>query len=502
MTLRTRIATTAAVAVALALVIVSVAVYASTARALAAELDDGLRRFAQDLTVRPSRDDPRLGAVPGSLGGHGGFVQAVTAGGRVLGARGDQPRLPVDDATRRVARGEAAPFFSTAELQAPGTTEESIPVRVYTTPIRAQGAPLALQVARPLQAAHETLQALRRRLVVLGLAGVGIAGLLGYAVARRAVGPVRALTGVAEEVAATGDLTRRIDTAHLADDELGRLARTFNTMLDRLARSAAAQAQLVADASHELRTPLTSLRTNIEVLAAEDEAAASDAARLSVAERRGLLGDLVVQLEEFGRLVDALVELARGSQPMSRGTLVALDEVADAAVDRARARSGRAAAITLDASPVQVIGDADDLDRALSNLLDNALKYGLPAATGQPEEPGHIAVQVGTRGDRGFVAVRDHGPGIDPADLPHVFDRFYRAPAARSAPGSGLGLAITDQILTRHGGSVTAAAAAGGGAVFTMWLPLAPSASAHGDRDTDEPAVTPSGGGHRRPVAD
>lgn len=218
--------------------------------------------------------------------------------------------------------------------------------------------------------------------------------------------------------------------------------------------------QLVADASHELRTPLTSLRTNIEVLAADD----GPTRHLSTVDRQGLLTDLVVQLEEFGRLVDALVELARAGQPLNQAVIVQLDDVVDAAVDRAGARSGRRDRIIVHSDAVEVTGDAHDLDRAIANLLDNALKYGADT---------DIQVRVGRDDPWAVVEVRDHGPGIAPDDLQKVFDRFYRAPAARAAPGSGLGLAIVDQIANRHGGVVRATNAPEGGAVMTLQLPLA-----------------------------
>lgn len=218
--------------------------------------------------------------------------------------------------------------------------------------------------------------------------------------------------------------------------------------------------QLVADASHELRTPLTSLRTNIEVLAADD----GPTRHLSTVDRQGLLTDLVVQLEEFGRLVDALVELARAGQPLNQAVIVQLDDVVDAAVDRAGARSGRRDRIIVHSDAVEVTGDAHDLDRAIANLLDNALEYGADT---------DIQVRVGRDDPWAVVEVRDHGPGIAPDDLQKVFDRFYRAPAARAAPGSGLGLAIVDQIANRHGGLVRATNAPEGGAVMTLQLPLA-----------------------------
>lgn len=243
-------------------------------------------------------------------------------------------------------------------------------------------------------------------------------------------------------------------------------------MLANLEQARRAQQQLVADASHELRTPLTSLRTNIEVLAMDAAATAAGNAdadgALDPADRRRLLDDLTVQLDEFSRLVGAVVELARGAQPVTATASVRLDEVVDAAVERARAFAGSDQTITVEADEVTVRGDPDRLDRAVANLLDNAVKHG----GGTPVEVVVAAERAdGDARAMASVVVRDHGHGVDPAHLPHIFDRFYRAPEARDRPGSGLGLAIVRQVAETHGGRVDAAAAEGGGTVMTLRLP-------------------------------
>ena len=228
-------------------------------------------------------------------------------------------------------------------------------------------------------------------------------------------------------------------------------------MLDALNRSRVQQRQLVADAGHELRTPLTSLRTNIEVLARQDAMPARD--------RECLLADAVAQLEELTVLVGDLVELAREDHAHGEDELadVRLDDVVERAVDRARLhapelhdpRPREHAAVTH--------GNRALLERAVANILDNACKWSPPGGT--------IDVALAD----GELTVRDHGPGIDPEDLPHVFDRFYRAPTARSMPGSGLGLAIVRNAALAHGGTVTAAAAPGGGTVLRLSLPVQPT---------------------------
>jgi two-component system sensor histidine kinase MprB len=239
-------------------------------------------------------------------------------------------------------------------------------------------------------------------------------------------------------------------------------------MLANLEQAREAQQQLVADASHELRTPLTSLRTNIEVLALDTDPAGESATTLSASDRRRLLDDLTVQLDEFGRLVGALIELARGAQPARAVSRVALDELVEAATDRARAFAGPAQRFDVVTEPVTVEAEADRLDRAVANLLDNAVKYG---------GGGPIDVRVSRqRNDADAavaqIAVRDHGPGIAAHDLPHVFERFYRAPDVRDTRGSGLGLAIVQQVAEAHRGRTVAEPADGGGMVMALQLPL------------------------------
>jgi two-component system sensor histidine kinase MprB len=220
-------------------------------------------------------------------------------------------------------------------------------------------------------------------------------------------------------------------------------------MLEALDASLAAQRRLVADASHELRTPLTSLRTNVEVLARPDAPTGE--------ERERLLRDIVDQTAELTRLVEDVVELARGHEPSLAETDVRLDELVAAAVERAGRHAPHVRFRTdLDGSVVR--GVPERIDRAVSNLLDNAAKWS------PPEGEVDVVVRAGE------VTVRDRGPGIADEDLPHVFDRFYRSAAARRLPGSGLGLAIVRQVAEAHGGSVSAEAAEGGGAVLRLRL--------------------------------
>ena len=284
---------------------------------------------------------------------------------------------------------------------------------------------------------------------VVALTGVALAVVLGWLVARTALVPLNALTDTVEELAETTDVSRRLEPGR--PDELGRLRRTFNRLLEALEHSRRAQSQLVLDASHELRTPLTSLRTNLEVLRRVDE--------LSVEDRSVLVDDVLVQLQELTDLVGDLAELARGDQNPVASEPVRLDLLVRDAV-AVQTTHGRAKDVTFElrADPCWVLGHADRLNRAVGNLLDNARKWSPDG------EPVDVAVHDG------LVEVRDRGPGIDDAHRPLVFNRFYRSPEARGMPGAGLGLAIVKQITDAHGGVVSIDRAPGGGAILRLQL--------------------------------
>jgi two-component system sensor histidine kinase MprB len=310
---------------------------------------------------------------------------------------------------------------------------------------------LALQVALPLTAANSELHKLRIAFLLLVLLGFGMATAAASFVVRRTMRPVERLTATAEQIAETRDLTTRIED--YGADELGRLASTFNGMLDALERSLDQQRQLILDSSHELRTPLASLRTNVEVL--------HDVERLSADQRRSLLNGIVTQLDELTGLVADVVELARGEAPESAQEALALDELVSHAVDRARRHWPRLT-FRSDLSPVQVRGVPARLDRAIANLLDNAGKFS-PVG-------GDIDVDLDATG---VLTVADRGPGIPEQALAHVFDRFYRADEARALPGSGLGLSIVKQVVDGHGGTVAIHNRPSGGTVVSVTLPPA-----------------------------
>jgi two-component system sensor histidine kinase MprB len=451
MSIRARLALGCVAAMAAVVVLVSALVYVGVRNQLRGQVDDQLRErldaVAPALLRRPPEhiggpvDEMRIPTAP--LGRAGGVVQIVTPETRSDGSAGagGAPALPVDDDVREVAAGSRDGFLRDASYG--GTS-----VRMLTAPL---GGGQAVQVALPLEDVNDTLGRLRWVLALIGIAGVALAGLLAAAVARAGLAPVRRLDRTAEEVAHTGDLGRRIEVE--GRDEVARLARTFNEMLSALEASQESQRRLVMDASHELRTPLTALRTNIEVLAGDDG--------LDVEERGRLLRDVTAQLEDLSRLVADVVSLARGTEAADEREDLRLDALVRRSVERARLHAP-GLVFVVDAAPTVVAGSPGQLERAVGNLLDNAAKWSPPGGT----------VEVVVRD--GEVTVRDHGPGIEPTDLPHVFDRFYRAPAARRTPGSGLGLAIVRQAAEDHGGTVTASAGHGGGALMRLRLPAVP----------------------------
>jgi two-component system sensor histidine kinase MprB len=433
MSFRARLAIVAATAVALAVIAASVAVYVVVRNQLRGTVDDALRDRATQISHSPLRaiqEGDRAVLDAHELGGAPGYLQVVQANGTTIRPPNEDIELPVSAHVLAVANGKGGAFFSDTHVS-------EVHVRVFTIP---GSSGFAVQIARPLTEVDHSLGRIRFYLLLIALGGSAVAATLGLAVTRAAVAPVRRLTEASERVTETGDLSERIESS--GQDELSRLASSFNTMLGALEQSTQAQRQLVADASHELRTPLTSLRTNIEVLAGEH--------RLPDADRKRLLTDVVEELGEMTTLISELIELARGDQPIAEPEDVRLDLLAAGAVDRVK-RSRPNVTFKTSFEESMVHGDPATIERAVSNLLDNAAKWSPPGAD--------VDVQV----EDGVVTIRDRGPGIAEEDLPFIFDRFYRARSARGMPGSGLGLAIVRQVALAHGGEVRAEAAEGGG---------------------------------------
>jgi two-component system sensor histidine kinase MprB len=501
---RGRIALAAAAAVAIAVVLASVLVYLLTAGQLHSQVDNQLRSRAHetrrlerlfavgalkigpngaasivvsapgafaiaakeaenDITSKLRENAKGAGTIqpspagirrrPGSLFGKlppnpdqvRGYQQVVDSNGKVLARSAQNVTLPVDHRTALLAERGGEPFFRDVTL-------DGVHLRLLAEPF---GRNRAEQLALPLAETESLLGRLRLILALVLVGGIALAALLGLLVAGTAVLPLRRLTQTTEHVTRTQDLSERI--TQTGEDEIGRLASSFNAMLDALERSMTAldasvgsQRQLVADASHELRTPVTSVRTNIELLQRLGP-------EMDAAEHRRVLDDVVVQLEELTLLINDLIDLSRGEDPAEEVEDVRLDLLVEEVVQKTGARAS--VTLHMELEPAIIAGVPARLARAVGNLLDNAVKYS----------PAETPIDVRLRGKE--LTVRDHGPGISEEDLPHIFDRFYRGADARRRPGSGLGLAIVRQVAEQLGGAVAAEPAPGGGTLMRLRLP-------------------------------
>ena len=422
MSFRGRITLLVAIAIALTVAAVAFAVWVVAKHELYAQLDS---------TIYQQASAPSGGPFGG---GSNPYTVVIQSDGDVHGALAAV--LPITARVRAVVNGANGYYTNTA-------TTTGIPVRELVSK-REDGT--TVMSVLPLEPTEHALDRIKFWILLLGAVGIGVAAALAAAVATAALRPVQRLTAAAETVTATGDLSERVDVS--GGDELGRLARRFNAMLAALEESVGRQRRLVADASHELRTPLTAARTNVDLVRE---------GKLPVDETRRALDEASVELDSLTSLVADLVELARGEERKLRVEEVQLDDLVSGAVERARSRAPEATFVT-SLSPVQVAVDPVLVERAVGNLLDNAVKYSPPGA------PIEVSVRDGE------VVVEDHGPGIAPEDLPRVFDRFYRAAAARSKPGAGLGLAIVREAAEAHGGTASAESSAAG-ARFRLTLP-------------------------------
>jgi two-component system, OmpR family, sensor histidine kinase MprB len=450
MSLRRRLSYVAAAVVAIAIVLAAMVCYWVVRDQLRGEVDGELRAQAAAIQQGDYHSlDQQIPGLPASAGGPAPYAQLVLPDGTQVPGQGTLT-FPNSARAGKVAARGSGPYL--ADLHIGGSHLREI---VFAVPGAVSGQPVALELARPLNGTDRVLSRLRLILVLLCVFGIALAAVLGRLAARRVLAPLAEVAQTAQHISETEDLTSRIQVH--ADDEVGQLARRFNAMIERLQSSRAelddsvrAQRQLVADASHELRTPITSLRTNIEVLLA--------GGKLDEEDRRRLLTDVVEQSEELSGLISDLIELARGDLPVDLAEDVRLDGIVDESLARARRDHP---GITYEASltPVVVDGIPERLGRAANNLLDNAARHS--------QHGGLVEVTVDGEGLR----VRDHGSGVDEADLPYVFDRFYRGANSRGRQGTGLGLAIVRQVAIQHGGSVSAANAPDGGAIFAVHLP-------------------------------
>ncbi|MGH8968993.1 MAG: ATP-binding protein [Actinomycetes bacterium] len=442
--LRTRVGVLAALGVGLAVAITSAAAYATVRDQLQQQRDEALLARAH-AAVSTLGDPGVLAQIPSAaLGAADLRIAILDSAGNASAARAALDAPPLGDPELAVARGTLAESVRTGSVGGASYRVVAVPTRSGT----------ALVLAQSTAETDQTLDRLGLVLLLVGGTGVALAAYAGLVIARTGLRPVQELTAAAERVAETG----RLEPIEVGgSDELARLTWSFNAMLAALAASRDRQRTLVADAGHELRTPLTSLRTNLDLLAQSQQREG-----LSDADRRELLDDVRAQVGELSDLVGDLVELARDDAPAPPTEPVELADVVARAVERvARRAPGVRFATTCD--PWVLDGDAASLERAVTNLLDNAAKWSPAGGT------------VTTTLHDGVLTVSDEGPGISDEDLPHVFDRFYRSSAARALPGSGLGLAIARQAVQRHGGSVEAGRGSHGGTTMTARLPTASS---------------------------
>jgi two-component system sensor histidine kinase MprB len=494
MSLRTRLTVAAGGAVFVALAIASLVIYVSVRSKLHDQIDASLIQTAQNVAIKtvaagtysqgssfafPSgaflsggsanyfQIIPSLRAVANAGVGGGAKLAtlpaatstktAVTTTPPKAGKEPTGPKAKVRLAGAAATPNSFVPLIGEDALVASGgippyfrdVTYHGRPMRLYTMRLGSSGDGL-VRAARALTEANATIGRVRWLLIGLTLGGAVAAALLGRLAAGTVLRPVRSLAAAVREVTATRDLERRIPV--VGSDELGSLAEDFNAMLAALDESQRAQQQLIADASHELRTPLTAHRANVELLARSD---------LPAQRRPHVLGAAVRGIDELSTLISDLIDAARNGKSVDTRARVALDQLVARAADRAQRRAPQLGFVSR-LEPYAVEGAATRIERAVDNVLDNAIKWSPPGG----------AVEI-TLAD-GVVAVRDHGPGIETADLPHVFDRFYRAAAARGLPGSGLGLAIVKQTADDHGGAVAVANADGGGTMVSMRFDRAP----------------------------
>jgi two-component system sensor histidine kinase MprB len=440
MSLRVRLAVVTTAVVALSVLIASITIFISMRSDLLRNVDNELRDQANQVPGQALAAVPPTGksfSFPTQPFGEGDYFQLVFAGGETTRPPREPGEVPVDSRTLAVAKGKSEAFFADA-------TVAGVHARIYTVPV-AKG--VALQIISPLNNVDRELRRLELILLLVCIGGIGLAAGGGMIVSHTTLVAVRRVSDAAERVTSTLDTSERVPER--GKDELGRLAVSFNAMLAALQEAIETQKRFVADASHELLTPVTSLQTNLEVLA--------KASHLPAKKRKDLIGDLLGEMREVRKLVGNLVELARGKSGEQRGQ-VRFDNVVSDCIDQATLRYPKLHFVA-ELEPTTVEGDPDRLERAVANLLENAAKWS--------EEGG--LVEIGLAG--GELTVRDGGPGIPDQDKPHVFERFYRAAAARGMPGSGLGLAIVREVAEAHGGTVEAADAEGGGALLRLKLP-------------------------------
>jgi two-component system sensor histidine kinase MprB len=446
-TFRSRVIAATVLAAAVAVVLACSGAYVTTSHSLMRAVDESLNQAYLSIHQSPGNPDEESQTA-------GAYFEIVSPTGQTSRTSA----VPIDATIKAVAAGTLPRTLRTVTIGSLSYRELINPIPAGSFVACETGLCQLTTPAAELFVVNVTGQQVELRRLADNLIAVALLGLVlafggGLLLARRALQPLGEVTDTIESIATTNDFEQRLDAE--GGDELGRLRRVFNELLESVESSQYLQRQLVMDASHELRTPLTSLRTNAQLL--------SRAAELEPEDVRQITNDMVTQVDELAALVTDLGELARGERSEGDVEPLRLDELVDEQVETARTYA-RLKNITIEAtaSPTVVNGRRDRLVRAVSNLLTNAIKF-TPA-------DGQIRVTVAG----GVVTVSDSGPGVAPADRDHVFDRFWRAASARSLPGSGLGLSIVAQVAAEFDGSVRVDAdPALGGARFVLSLPEA-----------------------------
>jgi two-component system sensor histidine kinase MprB len=446
--LAARVGILAALAVGLSVALVALVAYPVMRHQMTSSLDDSLLERTGAAATTPALERLTASDLPSWMFGAADVqIIVLRADGVPIPARSSPETVELGAPEEAVAQGRAAYSIRTV------VTDAGKAFRVASVPGNQEGT--ALVLAQSLEPIRTALPKLAVVLALVVLGGVVAAGLAGWAVARNGLAPVRRLTAAVEDITRT----QRLDPIRVeGNDEVARLAIAFNSMLASLAGSRDRQRQLVADAGHELRTPLTSLRTNLDLLTQ-----AESRGGLPPAAKAELLDDVRFQIAELTTLIGDLTELARDQAAPALLEPVDLAEVAARALERVRRRAP-GLDFDVELHPWPVTGEAASLERAVTNLVDNSVKWSPPQGT------------VTVRLTDGTLYVADQGRGIAPEDLPHVFERFYRSSEARTLPGSGLGLSIVRSVAERHGGTVQAGAAPGGGAAFWLTVPARPTA--------------------------
>jgi two-component system, OmpR family, sensor histidine kinase MprB len=392
------------------------------------------------------------------------LVQLIAVDGTVETCLSGQ-QFPVDSQDKALAKTSAGLGRSNLRLRTVTVAGDRFRMATISGPFG------ATQWVHELAGESAVLRRLRWQFLLLGVGATLLAALAGWLLGARFLRPIHKLRSATDRIAETQNLSEPVDAS--GQDEIGSLGRSFNAMISALATSREQQQRLILDASHELRTPLTSLRTNIEI--------ANRPRRLNDDDNREVMGAALSEVEELTNVINELVELATDRTADEAVVPVHLLDLANDVAERARRRTDRVILVTPHPAPgaqvadqtqgagqageigaESVLGRPRMLERAIANLVENAVKYSTP---GTP-------ITIDT--SRCSVTVVDQGPGIHEQDLPYIFDRFYRSPEARAAQGSGLGLAIVRQIVDRHGGAVVARNNANGGAAVGFALPESP----------------------------